>query len=271
MDLASVVDVVSRRTTFECGVAAHGVVEASRSDLRALREEPGPANAPAVPPRFLRQADEQTVVGLAAVLRAMGRPALRDQQFDEWGVLVAQRFVGRQIGAGVLEKFLRDGSATVSPHAIPQLALHSTAGAISVALGMHGPNFGVGGGREALLEGLPAALTFFDPALMPGLWLVLTAWEPDPIPDGKGSSDTSAVCRGAALALVPSGTAPRLLRLTVDAVPPTPAVAPPALSSLVGRLDVDAGQSPEAIWSCVLPWGGRVELLPNTNMQRKAA
>lgn len=272
MDRIAVPQSASRATVFQCGLAAHGVVEAALPELRALRDEPGVPPGPPVPPRFLRHADEQAVVGLAAVLRAVGDPALREQRYAEWGVLAAPQFPGRLAGAGALSKFVRDGAATVSPHVIPQYSLHSVAGTISVALGLHGPNFGIGGGREALSEGLTAALTFFDPETTPGLWLVLTGWDPEPIPDGAGSSQSNSVCRGVALALVAVEGASRVLRLTVEPKPQAaPAANVPTLAGLISRLAQPARDSCDPIWSCPLPWGGQVELLPSMLVQRKAA
>ncbi|MFM7138368.1 MAG: hypothetical protein ACKO1M_15105, partial [Planctomycetota bacterium] len=54
-----------------CRVAGHALVECRVSALADLRGRPGPAAAPPLPPRFLRHADEHTVVGLHAVLEAL--------------------------------------------------------------------------------------------------------------------------------------------------------------------------------------------------------
>lgn len=250
---------------FEAGVAASAMIAARVAELPALRECPGPTAGRALPPRFLRYSDEQTVVGLAAVLQAMAAPALRDGPFDDWGVLAAPHFPGRVVGAGAFARFARDGSATVSPHIIPHSSLHSLAGAVSVGLGLHGPNFGVGGGPQAMSEGLTAALTFLDGRMMNGLWLVITGWDPEPIPDGAGSTATDSVCCGMAMALVPHPTAGgRVLRLTTGprlavaqfSEEPAPA---PSLGQLLRSLGAGHdGQFPQK-WSYRLPWGGRIE------------
>ena len=182
--------------TSACSLAAAGVVAASLAELPALRDQPGGPNAPPVPSRFLRHSDEQTVVGLAAVLQAMGSSALRDTCYDDWGVVAAPVFPGRMGGAGTFTKFREGGCAAISPHIIPQNSLHSVAGAISICLGMHGPNFGIGGGPDALAEGLTVALGLVDQSSLPGLWLVLTQWSPEPVPDGRGSTQTETTCHG---------------------------------------------------------------------------
>jgi hypothetical protein len=250
---------------FEAGVAASAVVAAPVAELPALRERPGSATGRALPPRFLRYSDEQTVVGLAAVLQAMDTPGLRDAPFDNWGVLAAPQFPGRVVGAGAFARFLRDGSATVSPHIIPHSSLHSLAGAISIGLGLHGPNFGVGGGPQAMAEGLTAALTFLDGGMVNGLWLVITGWDPEPVPDGAGSTATDSVCHGLAMALVPHPTAGGSV-LRLKAGPRLPGVRfseepayVPSLGQLLRSLGTGHdGQFPRT-WSYRLPWGGQIE------------
>ena len=59
-----------------------------------------------------------------------------------------------------LRSFVAEGVWGTSPHLIPHFALHSPSGTISLALGLHGPNLGVGGGLHAAAEGFLAALTW---------------------------------------------------------------------------------------------------------------
>jgi hypothetical protein len=197
------------------------------------------------------------------VLRAIGGPALRDEPFDEWGVLAAPQFPGRLVGAAAFNKFARDGAATVSPHVIPQHSLHSLSGAVSVVLGLHGPNFGVGGGPEGLAEAFTAALTFLDHDTLPGLWLVLTGWDPEPVPDGTGSTSSESVCRGVALALVPGASQRRMLRLTTLQSPcagedPNGNPAAFTLAGLIARLATSADEQPGLPWSFRLRWGAQI-------------
>jgi len=271
-------------------LAAVGVVAASTTELSALRDQPGGPNAPPVPPRFLRHSDEQTVVGLAAVLQAMGSSALRDACYADWGVVAAPVFPGRMGGAGTFTKFREGGCAAISPHIIPQNSLHSVAGAISICLGMHGPNFGIGGGPDALAEGLTVALSLVDQSSLPGLWLVLTQWSPEPVPDGRGSTQTETTCHGIALALFPGAGQGMTLRMTLpdsqpslgkaigsvtgrgkESDPCATAGGRQALAELALWLTADSARQRSAPWSFGLPWGGRVELVQEQYQQQTKA
>lgn len=282
----------------ECSVAAYGIVAASRSDLPALRETPNPSGRHPIPPRFLRHSDEQTVVGLAAVLRAMDAESLRDTCFDQWGVVAAPMFPGRLGGAATFRRYQQGGTAAISPHIIPQNSLHSVSSAISISLGMRGPNFGIGGGPEALAEGLLVAMTLLDPRILPGLWLVLTQWAPEPVPDGLGSTATETTCLAVALGLrhgMAQDQEGLTLRLAASAaqtaghtrirvVPETaePPAGVPAEGEPAGRsdyvpllglarwLDGEAGGR-SASWTYGLSWGGRIELMKANYRQRTKA
>jgi hypothetical protein len=280
----------SSDVTSACSLAAWGVVVASVAELPALRDQPGGPDAPAIAPRFLRHSDEQTVVGLAAVLRAMSDAALRGTCYDDWGVVAAPVFPGRLGGAGTFTKFHEGGPAAISPHIIPQHSLHSVSSAISICLGMRGPNFGIGGGRQALAEGLTVAMSLVDQSTLPGLWLVLTQWAPEPVPDGRGSTQTETVCMGVALALLPGVGQGSTLRMTLpanghvighavwsvvtaeDELDRSPAAGGhEALIELTRALATDTLGRQTEPWSFDLPWGGRVELVREQYQQQAKA
>lgn len=270
----------SSDAAFSCAVRATAVVEVDLADLPALRDAPGTPPSGPLPNRFLRYSDEQTVVGLAAVIRAMHSPALQGVDFSDWGVVAAPRFPGRIGAAATLRKFRQDGACSISPHAIPQFSLHSVSGAISVGLGLHGPNFGIGGGREAMAEGLTVAISFADWRTLPGLWLVFTELHPDANPDGQGSSHTPACCRAVAMALTAdNGQGDFQLRLTsasgrranfsvhlheIES-------ADGCLADLAAWLSALLGRPQPAQWSFALPWGDRVEMVKTAQQQAKAA
>lgn len=271
---------------YECTLAAHAAFEAGLDAIGELRETPGLEVAPQLPPRFLRHADEQAVVGMATVLRAMAAYPDSSADFSHWGVLAAPCMPGRLNGAYILSKFQQQGAAAVSPHVIPQHSLHSVSSAISVGLGMRGPNFGIGGGPEALAEGLTVAMSFLHGAAVPGLWLVLTQWEPEAIPDGNGGSCVPALCRAVALGLLPAaaGYAVRGATLRLSFGPPSHTLAvhrgdgpgedvhrPSALSQLADVLVAVTGGRSSARWLHPLPWGGWLELTLAAQRQRKAA
>jgi hypothetical protein len=176
-------------------------------DVPALRRRPGPVPEgwPRTLPSLLRYSDEQTVAGTAAVFTAIAAMGCSADQFANWGVVAATRFPGRAYLANSLRTFRAEGVWGISPHLIPHYALHSSSGTISLALGVHGPNLGVGGGVRAAAEGALAALTWLAAGVVPGVWLVLSGWTPEPIPESS-IDDSAGECQALALALSPAGT-----------------------------------------------------------------
>ena len=105
-------------------------------------------------------------------------------------MVAASRYLGRASLAAALRSFAAEGVWGTSPHLIPHFALHSPSGTISLALGLHGPNLGVGGGLHAAAEGFLAALTWLTAGVVPGVWLVLSGWSPELVPDGGGATSS---------------------------------------------------------------------------------
>jgi hypothetical protein len=190
-------------------VLGHALFRMTPSDLPALRKKPGPIPAgwSRVPPSLLRYADEQTIAGTAAAFTAMEAMGSRPERFEGWGVVAASRFLGRANLAVALRSFMAEGVWGTSPHLIPHFALHSASGTISLALGSHGPNLGVGGGLRAASEGFLTALTWLTTGVVPGVWLVLSGWSPELVPDLTGKAVHSGECMALALALVGAGIA----------------------------------------------------------------
>ncbi|MGC8639611.1 MAG: hypothetical protein ACP5XB_07000, partial [Isosphaeraceae bacterium] len=138
-----------------------------------------------------------------------------DVEFNNWGILVASRFLGRSTLFTALNRFDSEGVWGISPHLIPHYALHSPAGTLSLALGIRGPSLGIGGGVGSRFEGLLVALSWLAVGVVPGLWLVQSAWSPEFLPDSQGRSLAECECQALALALVPvsvpqAGTRPEL-------------------------------------------------------------
>jgi hypothetical protein len=187
-------------------LAAYGTARADLASIAALRRTI-PAWAPAdTPGHFLKHADEQTVVAVAAVDRAIAASGEDVSAYRNFAIIAAPRFVGRIAGAETLARFQAGGGPSVSPHTIPQHSLHSISGALSILLASREPNFGVGGIATALAEGLLAALTLPAPTAR-GIWLVATAFEPEPKLEASGRClNEPAVC-AAALAFRPIATA----------------------------------------------------------------
>jgi hypothetical protein len=155
----------------------------------------------------LKLADEQTVVGMAAVLQACQRVGRAPTEFGAWGVLAAPRFMGRPRLAHAISRFQKQGVRGMSPLIIPTLSQHAVASTICLILGCHGPNFGIGGNSTSVGETVLNSLSVLHGHPCPGVWAVMTAWEPEPIPDGTGQILTPTSGIGVALALTPQAAA----------------------------------------------------------------
>ena len=250
-------------------VVAHGIVTADMAAIHGLRDAPAPPGVPPLPARFLRHADEHSVVGVRAVMEAMASFPGASRRHDLSAVVAAPCGAGRPTSARTLVQLRAGGAVTVSPHVVPQCSLHAVAAAVSVGLGMHGPNIGAGGGPEAVGEGILAAASLLDEAGVDGCWLVLTAWDREPLLDDSGDAPAGAVCRGVALRLDRAAASATTLTLRPR---PGPALAVAAadggraLAGIAAALAADAdGARPGAaraddcdgcLWSHRLPWGG---------------
>lgn len=209
-------------------VFAHAVVRASASHFPALRRKPDPEQADPLPASLLKHADEQTVAALAAILKASRQAGRAGDSYGDWGLVAAPRFIGRAALATFVERFQLEGAWGASPHIVPHHALHSASGTISQVLGLHGPNFGVGGGPGEEAEAWLACLTMLAGGQVPGVWLAATRWMPEMAPPrGKESAAVEAsspcICEALAVALVPSSCErcrPRVRLLQNSASPP---------------------------------------------------
>ena len=231
------------------------------SDCGPLRKQPPAYPGVELSGHFLKHADEQTITALLAIRKATDRYGIDPRQLAGWGIIAAPRYIGRLTGANVLYKFPRGGTSAVAPHIVAQCSLHSVSGAASIALGMHGPNLGVGGGEWSIGDGLTSALTLFETVRVPGVWLLLTEFDNEPIPDEEGRPLNDPTCHAVALALVPGAAGDAQLTLrpgshgkSLRADYPEPTVA-----EIAACIDA-AERGLAARWACWLPWGGRAEL-----------
>jgi len=259
-----------------CRIAGHALVESRLSGIAALRNGPT-GGCRTLPPRFLRHADEQTVVGLHAVLAALAtRPA--DESVAGHAVVAAACQSGRLSAARTLAGLAAGGAASVSPHVVPQCSLHSVAGGVSVALGMHGPHLGVGGGADALAEGLFVTATLL--AGMPAssctaAWLVATGWDEEPALDERGEPASDPVCRALAILLEPdanpTGGGERTGALGLEICLPSQSAGGPRLHEPAGTAGSQLGALARALsictaggaleaWTMICPWGGEIRL-----------
>lgn len=185
-----------------CSVNAFGVVRVPFDGIADLRKSPGarPPGIERIPHSLLKHADHQTLLALAALLKAAEDFGL-EGPFQDWGVIAAPRFLGRVGIAGPFLKFQRSGASVVSPLIIPTMSLHAVAGSLSLAIKARGFHFGVGGGPGHLAEALTAGLASLDEPGVPGIWVVATGFDPEPIPDLTGNVLASATGFGVALAI----------------------------------------------------------------------
>jgi hypothetical protein len=250
-----------------CDLVGHGVLEAAPEMISALRLKPSPRSGDPFPASFLKHADEQTVTGLAAVLRALQDHGLSETGFTDWAILGAPRYLGRHALAVALQRYKLEGCWGISPHLIPHRSLHAVSGTISQALAIHGPNFGVSGGYHAADEGLLVAATLLSSGTVPGVWLVMTGYHPEPIPekpaelssDGALQPAVGQVCRAVALALTVSRPGSQHLKLHLKGAPVEPeATGARTLFYFESLLEALAERDPAGSWQ--LHCGGWVEL-----------
>ena len=102
-----------------CPVAVHANVTCHAAGVAVLREASVPG-APSLPPRFLRHADEHTVVGIRAVQEAMAAVGRRQGSFpsgatNRFAVVAAPCGAGRPASARTLVNLREGGPVTVSP------------------------------------------------------------------------------------------------------------------------------------------------------------
>ncbi len=195
--------------TAGCRITTHALVKARLSDMGTLRNRPAPEGVPPLPPRFLRHSDEHTVIGMHAVLTALAEVRAHDAipPLARHAVIAAPCQAGRIATAQALAGLDTSGPSAIKPHIVPQCSMHSVAGAVSVALGTHGPHLGVGGGPDALSEGFLVVTSLLasggDPQCE-AAWLIATEWDVEPALDSKGIPTDDPSCRAIAMLLEPA-------------------------------------------------------------------
>jgi hypothetical protein len=238
----------------EAWIGAFATATVPLSEIAALRGRPGPLSAKVAAHKYLKHADEQTVAGISALFLAVRDAGWQESSFLDWAAVGVPRFLGRMNIAHTVGQYLQDPSWSVSPNIIPNQSLHSPSGTVSLALGLHGPNFGAGGGPNAVPEGLVAALSTLRTSGVPGVWMVLTQFEPEPTPDANGVATNAISCIAAALALVPNAPARGTLKLSSR---PSTANESGSLRGLIEYLRSPANQP---AWQSPVPGLGTLEL-----------
>jgi hypothetical protein len=245
-------------------IAGWGYARLRGTEFAALRRTLPKWAVEGTPLHFFKHADEQTMLAVHAVDNAIQRHGLDPKAQADFGVIAAPRFLGRIASAAVARRFRKDGAQGVTPHIISQHSLHSVSGALSVLLGCQGPNLGVGGGPGALDDALLTQLTLFSPANIPGVWLVGTTWEPEPILDREGNCLNDPECFAFALAMqstAASNQSAGTLRLRSS--PRSAADSPAAeitAADIVRQMQVADLRQTSLQMSWPLAWGPQLEI-----------
>ena len=270
-----------------CSAAAYAVLRVPVREVPPLRQKPHPTLAQALPANLLKHADDQTVVGLAAVYQAIADYDLDPAGFADWGAVSVPRFLGRATMVDALQRFAQEGAWGISPHLIPHRSLHAPSGTLSQALKIHGPNLGVGGGPNAAAEGLLVAGALLASEPLPGLWLVLTCVEDDAV-----FTAAQPTCAAVALALVRERGGPLELEIAPwETIAPDEEDGPATfrMETLVAALtdgrvagggwrvageegSIPATRHPSpATWEWRLACGGRLRLTRNVVREEKCS
>lgn len=239
-----------------CGIQAHGVACAPWPEVPAFRKDPGLAAF--VP--HLKMSDDQTVLATVAVWRAIVSAGWEERRFADWGVIAAPRYLGRQRMAAACARYRKHNLRGYSPVIIPHQSLHAVAGTLSIALKIHGPNFGMGGGPDHVGESLLAGLGMIQSGMVPGLWLVVSDLDSEPVPTAEGIVDTPTMGHAVALALTPAD-ANAGWTLELDTQAATSASAPLQAVELADFLQAGGAQ----------PWCGAVDGIGCLTMRRGPA
>jgi len=170
--VTAVPDLVELAPGVTARVVAAARVRVPGEELPGLRDRLALAFPTTLGAGTLKQCDELTLVAVEAVRRA--KAAVPDSP-SEWGVVAGVRTPGRRRMSDTLARFRDKGAWGVTPHFIPHSLLHSAAGLVGQAFGLHGPGAGVGGMPGAEGDVLRAAGAWLGDDL-PGVWLVWSQW-----------------------------------------------------------------------------------------------
>jgi hypothetical protein len=238
------------------GLAGHAALRVQPDQLAALRKNPGLPADRTLSAGFLKNSDDQTVLALTAVGRAMISLGRLTACYQEWGVVAAPNLISRLGTLQSLLAFRKDGAWGISPHLIPHHSLHAVSGTVSQALRIHGPNFGISGGPNAAAEAFLAAATLISENNVPGLWVVLSGHESEWVPQASDyRTGAPTCCLAAALALELPGAAGHAAYLHVAADGNDPDGLEFNLAAFMGAL---TSKAPAGRW--LLPGCGRVHL-----------
>jgi hypothetical protein len=189
-------------TTVRCRVVACAAMRGDAETIAQWRKQPVVIGAEKMPISFLKHSEDQTILALKTVLRAIELQGCSNWSFADWGVIAAPNLFGRVSIAQTIQRYQQEGAWGVSPHLIPHQSLHAMSGTISQALKIYGPNFGISGGPNAGPDAFLIAGAMMVDGELPGMWLVLTGHQSEWIPALDGRPTTAPMCQAVALALI---------------------------------------------------------------------
>ena len=201
--MKSLLHLPALKTTVRCRVGAAAWMRNSPEAIALARRQPVNITGQMMPASFLKHAEDQTVLALLTVVRALEQENWEGRSFTDWGVVAAPNFFGRASIAQTIQRYEQEGAWGISPHLIPHQSLHAMSGTISQALKIYGPNFGIGGAANSGPDAFLIAGAMLMDGLLPGLWLVLAGHETEWIPAADGSPVPAPMCHAIALALTP--------------------------------------------------------------------
>ena len=188
--MTAVSDLVELAPGVTARTLAAARVRVPAEDLPGLRDRLAAAFPTTLGAGTLMQCDELPLLAVEAVRRARaGIP----EPTPDWGVLAGVRTPGRRRLADTLTRFRDKGAWGVTPHFIPHSLLHSAAGLVGQAFGLHGPGAGVGGMPGSEGDVLRAAAAWLAGGDLPGAWLVWAGWAAESLAaDGPGGEALAA-------------------------------------------------------------------------------
>jgi hypothetical protein len=240
-----------------CAVTALAWSSVELADVPKLRRQP--MGSPALT-LALRFADEQTVAALMTARQAIQERGWVADAMKSYGVVMAPRFFGRSGTATALDRFVRQGPVGVSPMAVPSYCLHASAGSLSLFLGLQGPSFGAGSGPNHVTDGFMSAMALLADDLAASVWLVFSAFDPEPELDAQARCQGASTIHAVAMALSQAANVQAVGRLRFEMpsrVADSRVTGPPIpLTDLMTAL-----RSGADAWQGRLMGGGTIKLL----------
>ena len=212
---------------------------------RSCAASRGRGATPPLPVNALKQADEQTVAAVSAVAPRLHRYGLDAAVFRDWGVLAAPYYMGRPAMAAAVQRFQTEGAWGASPH-LPPTARSIRRPARSASCSSSAdPTSASAAAPAAPRKSWRRRPRCSTPRRVPGVWVVLTAFDPDLPPDRAGALAPGTHCAALALALTP----PRPSTGRAFACASSPAAAAPCRRRRASRRPLWTCSASRACWT----------------------